>query len=46
MLDKIQKNKINFSDFMQEKIDKTYKTIIGNPPFVRTKKGNLYIDFT
>jgi adenine-specific DNA-methyltransferase len=25
---------------------KTYKTIVGNPPYVRTKKGNLYIDFT
>ena len=23
----------------------TYNTIIGNPPFIRTKKGNLYIDF-
>ena len=46
MLDKIQKDKINFGDFMHEKINKKYKTIIGNPPFVRTKKGNLYIDFT
>ena len=46
MLDRIQKDKINFGDFMEEKINKKYKTIIGNPPFVRTKKGNLYIDFT
>ena len=46
MLDKIQKDKINFGDFMEEKINKKYKTIIGKPPFVRTKKGNLYIDFT
>ena len=26
-------------------ITKTYKTIVGNPPYIRTKKGNLYIDF-
>jgi hypothetical protein len=32
--------------FMTQHITKTYKTIIGNPPYVRTKKGNLYIDFT
>ena len=32
-------------DFMKQKIKKKYKTIIGNPPFVRTKTGNLYIDF-
>jgi adenine-specific DNA-methyltransferase len=25
---------------------KQYKTIVGNPPFVRTQQGNLYIDFT
>ena len=32
--------------YMKQIITKTYKTIIGNPPYVRTKKGNLYIDFT
>ena len=46
LLDKIQKDKIVYGDFMQQIITKTYKTIIGNPPYVRTKKGNLYIDFT
>ena len=45
-LDKIDKNKIIFGDFMKQKITKKYKTIVGNPPYVRTKKGNLYIDFT
>lgn len=34
-----------YNDFLKQKISKTYTTIIGNPPFVRTQKGNLYIDF-
>ena len=46
MLDRIEKNKIIYGDFMQQPIAKKYKTIVGNPPYVRTKKGNLYIDFT
>ena len=46
LLDKIQKDKIIYGDFMKQIITKTYKTIVGNPPYVRTKKGNLYIDFT
>lgn len=45
MLNNIDRNQIIFGDFMKQKIDKLYKTIIGNPPYVRTKKGNLYIDF-
>ena len=35
-----------YGDFMKQAISKTYQTIIGNPPYIRTKKGNLYIDFT
>jgi len=46
LLDKVQKDKVVYGDFMEQIITKTYKTIIGNPPYVRTKKGNLYIDFT
>ena len=48
LLDKIQKEKENiiYCDFMKEIIVKKYKTIIGNPPYVKTKKRNLYIDFT
>lgn len=46
LLDKIQKDKIIYGDFMKQDVKKTYKTIVGNPPYVRTKKGNLYIDFT
>lgn len=45
MLNNIDRNKIIFGDFMKQKIDKLYKTIIGNPLYIRTKKGNLYIDF-
>ena len=45
LLDKIQKDKVVYGDFMKQTITKTYKTIVGNPPYVRTKKGNLYIDF-
>ena len=45
---------IIFGDFLKTDIKKIYscdahtlryKTIIGNPPYVKTKKGNLYIDF-
>lgn len=46
LLDKIQKDRVIYGDFMEQTITKTYKTIVGNPPYVRTKKGNLYIDFT
>ena len=45
LLDKIQKDDVIYGDFMKQTITKTYKTIVGNPPYVRTKKGNLYIDF-
>jgi len=44
MLDDIPKNVI-YGDFIEVDIKKKYKTIIGNPPFVRTTTGNLYIDF-
>lgn len=46
LLDKIQKDKVIYGDFIIQTIIKQYKTIVGNPPYVRTKKGNLYIEFT
>jgi adenine-specific DNA-methyltransferase len=46
LLDKIEKDKVIYGDFLKQIITKTYKTIVGNPPYVKTKKGNLYIDFT
>jgi adenine-specific DNA-methyltransferase len=41
----IDKSKVKFGDFLKLDVGKKYDTIIGNPPFVRTDKGNLYIDF-
>lgn len=40
-----RKNQIVYCDFITHNITKTYKTIIGNPPFIRHKKGNAYLDF-
>jgi len=37
--------KVNYTDFLQHNITKKYVTIIGNPPYVKTKKENLYIKF-
>lgn len=45
LLDTIDRNNVIYGDFLKQDITKKYKTIIGNPPYVRTKKGNLYIDF-
>lgn len=45
LLNKIQKSNVIYGDFMKQAITTKYKTIIGNPPYVKTKKGNLYIDF-
>lgn len=38
-------NQIQYGDFLAANIDQKYHTIIGNPPYVKTKTGNLYIDF-
>jgi adenine-specific DNA-methyltransferase len=44
-LDSIKKDTIKFGDFLTYDIPKTYDTIIGNPPYVKRKTGNLYIRF-
>jgi len=38
---------VNYGDFLvlSKNIVKKYDTIVGNPPYVRTKRGNLFIDF-
>lgn len=36
---------VTYGDFMDINIKRKYKTIIGNPPYVKTNHGNLYIDF-
>jgi len=46
VLKEIEKDKIIYCDFLKAPITKKYKTIIGNPPFVKIKKQkNLYIEF-
>ena len=36
----------DFLTLNDSRLSPSYSTILGNPPFVRTKKGNLTIDFT
>lgn len=36
---------ILYRDFMTHSILRKFKTIVGNPPFVKQSKGNLYIHF-
>jgi len=47
VLPTINRDVIRYENFLltifEEK--QSFKTIVGNPPFVRTKTGNLYIDF-
>tara|TARA_B110000037_G_scaffold195700_1_gene232294 strand:+ start:363 stop:1259 length:897 start_codon:yes stop_codon:yes gene_type:complete len=45
LIKSINKKDIIYGDFLKQIIDSKYDTIIGNPPYIKTKKGNLYIDF-
>ena len=46
ILDGIDTKNIIYCDFMKQKIVKSYKTIIGNPPYIKKRNTrNLYIDF-
>lgn len=45
MLDGIDNHNYEYCNFINKEIIKKYKTIIGNPPYVKTTTGNLYIDF-
>ena len=45
LLPSISRSNVVYADFMSSSISTTYTTIIGNPPYVRTTTGNLYIDF-
>lgn len=45
LLPGINKECIVYGDFLKQTVNKKYSTIIGNPPYVKTQKGNLYIDF-
>lgn len=43
LLDNIEKDNVVYGDFMNQKIIKKYKTIVGNPPYIRTKKGTYIL---
>ena len=45
LLPSMQKHTITYTDFLTTNITKKYDTIIGNPPYVKTKTGNLYVKF-
>jgi len=45
LLNSIIKEEVNYTDFLGDDISIKYETIIGNPPYVKKEKGNLYIDF-
>ncbi|AII17177.1 putative adenine specific DNA methyltransferase [Aureococcus anophagefferens virus] len=45
LLETINRNDINYGDFLIQNIETKYITIIGNPPYLKTKSGNLYIKF-
>ena len=45
LLEDIDREKVNYGDFIKANISKKYKTIIGNPPYVKKSTGNLYLEF-
>lgn len=45
MLPCVNVENLTYGDFLAQKIDRKYKTIVGNPPYVKTTTGNLYLDF-
>ena len=45
LLDNVDRTKVIYDDFIKQNINKLYKTIIGNPPYIKTDNTNLYIQF-
>lgn len=45
LLDDIDRSKVVYFDFMKLELDQKYITIIGNPPYIKKKEGNLYLEF-
>jgi adenine-specific DNA-methyltransferase len=45
LLEGIDREKVIYCDFIKANITKKYKTIIGNPPYVKKSSGNLYLEF-
>lgn len=44
-LNSIDKKHVIYGDFLTQNISNTYDTIIGNPPYVKTRGLNLYLQF-
>ena len=40
-----QHQSVSYADFIAAPIATTYRTVIGNPPYVKHRAGNLYIQF-
>ena len=45
MIGDLEPKDVTYQDFLLCDIEKKYQSIVGNPPFVKTKSGNLYHDF-
>ena len=45
LLPSLTEESLTYANFLDLVFDEKYKTIIGNPPYVKKKGGNLYIDF-
>jgi adenine-specific DNA-methyltransferase len=45
LLPSLKRKKVIYGDFLDQEINYTYDTIVGNPPYVKTQNGNLYLDF-
>ncbi len=45
LLQDVRNYSIGYCDFLTADISMKYSTIVGNPPYVKTSKGNLYVDF-
>jgi adenine-specific DNA-methyltransferase len=44
LLDGIEHKLVNYCDFLDQKIDKKYKTIIGNPPYIKKKSYLSFVE--
>jgi adenine-specific DNA-methyltransferase len=45
LLDCIDRSQVVYSDFIKVELDRKYGTIIGNPPYIKKREGNLYLEF-
>ena len=45
LLENIKDLNVIYDDFIKQDINIHYKTIIGNPPYVKKRTGNVYLEF-